>query len=102
MMLLLSAHIGEAFTAINRAIFARLERHPGLLPAIRANGCVHFAFASGSTFAGITAGLASLGFIDKSLRCIKLLFPGCEYKFFAAFLTDESLVLVHVPYLTSR
>ena len=99
---LLAAHIGKALAAINRTVLTGLERHSGLLAAIRANRRIHFTFPSGGVLAGVAAGLAALGFIHKALRRVKLLLPGCEYKFLAAFLTDESLVLVHVPYLTSR
>ena len=101
---LLLSHLGEALTAINRAILAGLKGYSGLFATGCADCGVHFALRTGSVLAGITAGLASLGLIHKALGSIKFLLAGSENEFFAAFFADESLVFVHgcLPHLDKK
>ena len=92
---LFAAHIGEALAAIDRTILAGLERNSGFLAAVRTDSGIHFTVSLGGVLTRVTARLAALGLVYKALGCVELLFTGGKYKFIAAFLADESLVLVH-------
>lgn len=88
-------HFCETFAAIYRPAFRRLERNLARLPAVRAYGIIHFAGRFVVSLTLFTAFFASSRFVGKTFFRKKLLFASCPYKFFAAFLTDQSLVLIH-------
>ena len=92
----------KALTAINRAVFARLERNRSFLATGGAYRCVHFTLRLCGVFAVLAAGFASLRLVLEALRGVKLLLAGSEYKFLAAILADESLVFVHVDLTSLR
>ena len=77
-------HFCKALTAINRAVFAGFERYLGFFAAGCACCYEHLACATGSVFAGVTAGFAALGLILEATACIEFLFTGGESKFLTA------------------
>ena len=98
--LVLASHACKALAAIHGAVLTGLERHFRLFAAVSANSGVHLSFRSRCVLASIAASLAALGLVHKAFLSIELLLTGGEHKFCAAFLADQSLVFVHVSYLT--
>ena len=94
-MLRFAAHLGKALAAIHRAILARLEGNPGLPAAGGAHSSIHFTFTLGGVLTGVAAGFAALRLVYKALGSVEFLLSCGKHKFLAAFLADESLVLVH-------
>lgn len=90
------SHLCKALAAVYRSVFTRLEWNLSFLAARSTDSCEHFTLWLRCILSCVTACLTSLWFIYETLRCIKFLFASCENKFFATFLTDESLVFVHL------
>ena len=90
----------KALAAINCFACGRIERNLTFLTTVSADSVEHLAGCFSCVFAGIPAGLASLGFILETLLCIELLLACCENKIVSAVLALENLVLVHSLVLT--
>ncbi len=76
-------HFRKALAAINRAIFAGLERYLCFCSAGCTSCCVHFARCASRVFAVVAAGFTSLGFVFESAGRIEFLFAGSESEFIA-------------------
>ena len=98
MLELLALHRGEAFAAIDGAIFPRLEGHLRLGAAIGAYGVVHFPRAVvvvPRSLVSLTAFTAAGGLILEALFGVEFLFTGSEYEFIATVTAYQRLVLIH-------
>lgn len=93
--LLIVLHLREAVAAVNRAIGLRLERNFGFAAAVGAGSGEEFTRATGSRFAGVTAGLASLGLVLEAAFSVEFLFAGGENEIGAAFFALQGFVLEH-------
>ena len=78
-------HLGEALTAINRAVLTRLERNLAGFAAGCTNCIKHLAGSLVGLLAGVTALLAALGFILESAGCVEFLLTGGENEFLTTF-----------------
>ena len=92
-------HLCKALAAVDRTVFAGLERNASFFAACCAGSGVHLAGATAGVLAGITAGFAALGLVLEATACIEFLLTGGKYKFFAAIFAYQSLVFVHFGYL---
>lgn len=81
-------HLSKALAAINCSAFLGLKRNLSLTAAGSTGSCIHNSFSSAGILSCVTASLASLGLIYKSLFSIKFLFACCESEFVTALLAD--------------
>ena len=87
----------EAIAAINRTVVAGFKRNLASGATGSAYCFKHGAVftTTGVAFAGITARLATLGFVFKTLFSVELLLSGGEGELGAAIFADDNFVLEH-------
>ena len=94
-LLLFLPHLGEALTAIYRAIGLGLKRNLCLTAAAGTGGGKILPRTTSRSFASVTAGLAALRLILEATLRIKLLLTGGEHELLAALFAYKRLVFVH-------
>ena len=85
LLLTVVLHLGEAFAAVNGSALSRLETELCFLAALVAYGGIKLSF-TGRGFSLVTAGLASLRLILKSLFRVELLITRGENELLTAVL----------------
>lgn len=79
------SHLCKAIAAVNRAIFAGLERNFRLAAAGCTSSCEHLSLRSVLVFAGVAARFASLGLVFEASLCVEFLLTSGENEFVATF-----------------
>ncbi len=95
-MQLLLLHLSIAFAAIYGSVVAGLERNLSFLAASCTGSGEKLSLRLSGVLSCVTAGLASLRLVLEALLCIELLLASGEYKLFAAILTDQFFILIHL------
>ena len=93
-----SATGSEAFAAVDRTIFLRLEGNLGGFAAFGTDRVIHNTRSAGSRaigLAGLTAGLAAGGLVLEALFGVEFLLTGGEHKFLATVFAYQRFVFVH-------
>ncbi len=93
---LLLLHFCIALAAVNRSVVAGLERNLSFLTASCTGSGEELSLGLSGVLSCVAASLASLGLILEALLCIEFLLAGSKDKFFAAVLTDDFFVLIHL------
>ena len=84
----LLTHLGKTLAAVHRTVRLRLEGNLGLAAAGSTSSGKILTGATGSSLAGIAAGLAALRLILEAALSIELLLTGGEHELLAALFAN--------------